>query len=182
MKTTNNENKRNPKGGLIVFPPFGSGQIPPNPWLPPEYNPNPGGGLGPGIPPLPSEEDEEKLKVKIKSDIENEFVVVDNDGYLYATGDKVNKNGIFKLILDENKVKIRQVEGDFVRVDERDFLVADTNKKNATVFKLYKVDKGQYVLKAPNGYFVRVRDKDKALVARAENAGKRTIFKFKIVD
>ena len=61
-------------------------------------------------------------------------------------------------------------------------LVADTDKKGATKFRIYKISKKEYVLKAPNGYYVRVRRRDKMLVARAENAGPRTIFKFKIAE
>lgn len=128
------------------------------------------------------EEDNNKLKVNIKSIVEDEFVVVGDDDYLYATGRRVNQNGIFRIImLDDNEVKIRQAGGDFIRVDNRDFLVADTDRKGATKFKMYKIDEKEYVLKAPNGYYVRVRDNDKRLVARAENPGKRTRFKFREV-
>ncbi|HSQ88876.1 hypothetical protein [Romboutsia sp.] len=169
---------RSPKGGVIIFPPFIPGG--PGPIYPP-FIPKP----KPEFPPLYPEYDDEKetLKVKIKSVFEDEFVVIGYYDYLYATGEKVNKNGIFKIIiLDENKAKIKIQGGDFVRVDERDFLVADTNKKGATKFRIYKINKKEYVLKAPNGYYVRVREKDKRLVARAEKAGPRTIFKFKTVE
>lgn len=167
---------RNPKG-VVIYPPWMEDYIKDYidkyikdyPWDKPDK---------------PEDNDkEDSLKVKIKSVIEDEFVVVESDDYLYATGKKSNENGIFKIImLDDDKVKIRLVGGDFIRVDDRDFLVADSNKKNATKFRLYKVDNKEYVLKAPNGYYVRVRDKDKRLVARAEGTGKRTIFKFKTIE
>ncbi|MGL5755032.1 MAG: fascin domain-containing protein [Paraclostridium sp.] len=131
----------------------------------------------------PEKPEEDKLKVKIKSVVEDEFVVVGEDEYLYATGKKSNENGIFKLVMiNENEIKLRLVGGDFIRVDNKDFLIADTDKKGATKFKLYKLDNKSYALKAPNGYYVRVREKDKKLVAKAENAGNRTIFKFKTVE
>ncbi|MBC8632703.1 hypothetical protein H8697_13505 [[Eubacterium] tenue] len=135
----------------------------------------------PGKPQKPNE-DNDKLKVNIKSIVEDEFVVVGDDDYLYATGRKVNQNGIFRIImLDDNEVKIRQAGGDFIRVDNRDFLVADTDRKGATKFKMYKIADKEYVLQAPNGYYVRARDNDKRLVARAENPGNRTRFKFREV-
>lgn len=169
--------KRNPIGGVIIYPP-GGGMLPPfipQPQSP--YIPWP----KPPKPPIPPQHEEEKLKVKIKSVYAQEFVIVGDYGYLYATGQQANKRGIFKLIIDGNYAKIKQAEGDFIRVDEKDFLVADTNKKGATVFELYKVNKNEYVLRAPNGYFVRVRDKDLRLVAKAEKAGEKTRFKFKTV-
>lgn len=92
--------------------------------------------------------------------VEDEFIVFGDDKFLYATGKKSNVNRIFKLIMiNENEVKIRLVGGDFIRVDNK-----------------------AYVLKAPNGYYVRVREKDKKLVAKVENPGNRTIFKFKTVE
>lgn len=168
-------NKNRP-GGVIVFPPGGG----PGPVIFPPYPPNPFPPIPP-IPPSPQPEND-KFKVKIKSVFENGFVTVGQNGYLYVAEDKYTKNAVFKLIFDGNQVKIKYVNDNFVRVDERGFLIADTNKKGAAVFNLYKVDKEQYVLQAPNGYYVRVRDKDNLLVAKAENAGPRTIFKFKIVD
>ena len=91
---------------------------------------------------------------------------------------------------DKLKVNIKSIVEDdylyatgrnFIRVDNRDFLVADTDRKGATKFKMYKIADKEYVLQAPNGYYVRVRDNDKRLVARAENPGNRTRFKFRKV-
>lgn len=169
--TTKNyyENNRLPQGGIIIAPPF----MWPNPGnMPPFQN----------YPPFKPNKPDKEVKVKIKSVFEDEFVVVDK-GYLYATGEKVNKNGIFKLVFtDGNRVKIR-LEGErFIRLDEKDFLVADTNKKGATKFLIYKENNREYSLKAPNGYFVRVREQDKRLVARAEKPGPRTKFKFRVVE
>ena len=166
MNKDNNE-ERNPNGNIVIYPPW---TFPGNnfPWP---------------IPPYPEEEEKEKYDGKIKSVSENEFVVVSKDGYLYATGQQSNKFGIFRLIkLKNGKFKLRQKNGKYIRVDERDFLVADVDSKNATKFNIYKIESKEYVLKAPNGYYVRVRDKDKALVARAENSGKKTRFKFKKED
>lgn len=163
-------NNRNPIDGSIIIPPFG---IPFKPGQGPMYPPG-------YFPPVKNLKD--KI-IKIKSVVEDEFVIVEDDGYLYATGEKSNQNGVFKLImLEGSRVKIRQDGGRFIRVDRDDFLVADANKEDATIFNLYKIDNKEYVLRAPNRYYVRVRDKDKALVARAENTGPRTIFKFKEVD
>lgn len=156
--------ERNPKG-VVIYPPW----IEDYPWNKPDEP--------------ECDDKDDSLKVKIKSVIEDEFVVVEDDNYLYATGKKSNKNGIFKIImLDDDKVKIRLEGGDFIRVDDRDFLVVDSNKKNATKFRIYKVDNKEYVLKAPNGYYVRVRDKDKRLVAKSEGTGNKTIFKFKTIE
>ncbi|MGL6104644.1 fascin domain-containing protein [Romboutsia sp.] len=179
-----NKKEQRIPGGVIVFPPYGPGG--PGPIFPPWINPKPPKPPGPGpfppVPPLPPSPGEVKLKVKIKSVYENKFIVVGESGYLYAAEDKYSKNSIFKLIIDGNNVKIKYGEDSFVRLDNRDFLIANSNKKQATIFKIYKVDKEEYVLQAPNGYFVRVREKDNLLVAKAENAGEKTRFKFKIVE
>lgn len=184
MKNRYDENYneyRDPQGGIIVFPPGGEPFIPgqgPGPVIPPWLKP----GL-PEFPPVPEDENDKKFIVKIKSVAENEFVVVGEYNYLYATGEKVNKYGIFKLIiLDGNRVKLRLDGGSFIRVDDKDFLVADTDKKGATKFYIYQTGDKEYVLQAPNGYYVRAREKDKKLIARAENPGQRTIFKFKTID
>ncbi|HSQ87745.1 hypothetical protein [Romboutsia sp.] len=111
------------------------------------------------------------------------MVVVGEDKYLYATGEKVNKYGIFYLImLDNNKVKIKQKDGDYIKLDNKNFLIANSSKSDATKFTLYKVDNKEYAIKAPNGYYVRVRDDDLKLAAKAEDIGKKTRFKFKAVD
>lgn len=171
----NNDNieDRVEKSAIIIYPPFPGGY--------------PGQDDFPNFPSLPSTpkpepNEDEKLRVKIKSVFEDKFVVIGEDGYLYATAQNANKGNRFRLIMDDNKVKIREVGGNFVRVDDRDFLIADTNKKGATEFKIFKTDDREYVLKAPNGYFVRVRDKDKRLVAKAENSGPRTRFRFRKID
>ncbi|WP_373599087.1 fascin domain-containing protein [Paraclostridium bifermentans] len=125
----------------------------------------------------------ETIKVKIKSEYSEEFVVVEYDDYLYATGNKPNKNGVFILNISENgNVKIKLDGGDYIRLDNKNFLIADTDKEGATKFKVYKVDNKLYVLKAPNGYYVRVREDDKRLAAKAEGTGEKTRFKFKEVD
>ena len=127
--------------------------------------------------------DDYDYEVKIKSVYADNMVVVGKDMYLYATGEKVNKYGIFYLImLDNNKVKIKQKDGDYVKLDNKNFLIADASKSDATKFTLYKVDKKEYAMKAPNGYYVRVRDDDLKLAAKAEDIGKKTRFKFKAVD
>ena len=171
------DNNKNRPGGVIVFPPGGG----PGPVIFPPYLPKPKSNPFPPVPPLPQPEND-KFKVKIKSVFANGFVVVGENGYLYVAEEKYSKNAVFKLIFDKNQIKIKHIDDSFVRVDERGFLIADTNKKGATVFNLYKVDKEQYVIQAPNGYYVRVRDKDNLLVAKAENAGPKTIFKFKMLD
>jgi hypothetical protein len=187
-KGQNNMNKinRSPNGKIIIHPPFIPGeQGKKKPPFMPEYPPFIPGGSEPEFPPLYPEYDDEKqtFEIKIRSVFEDEFVVVGDYDYLYATGEKVNKNGIFKLIiLDENEAKIRIQGGDFIRVNERDFLVADTDRKRAAKFRIYKTNNKEYVLRAPNGYYVRVREKDKILVARAEKPGPRTIFKFRTID
>lgn len=175
------KNKDRSPGGVIIYPPFPPGW--PGSSIPPFILPKPpipGQGPFPPVPPVP--EEKEKLIVKIKSEYVNELVTVAQDGYLYATGDKHNTNNVFVFIMERNNVKIRQRDGKFVRLDNKDFLIADTNKNGATVFKIYKVDKEKYVLLAPNGNYVRVRDKDKLLVAKAENTGPKTIFKFKVIE
>ena len=83
---------------------------------------------------------------------------------------------------DDNQVKIRIPDGNFIRVDNRDFLITDTDNRGATKFSMFKLHDKEYVFLAPNGYYVRVEDRDKMLVARAENPGPRTIFKFKEVE
>lgn len=129
------------------------------------------------------DKEKNKKKVKIKSVYADEFVVVGRDGYLYATGDKGNKKGIFIININDNgKAKIKLEEGPYIRLDNKNFLIADTDKEGATKFDIYKTDDKEYVLKAPNGYYVRVREDDYKLAAKAEGTGEKTKFKFKEVD
>lgn len=166
-----------PGKGPIVFPPQGPGPVFPPPWN------KPGDGGLPIFPSLPKEPEKDKLFVAIKSVFADMFVKVGKDGYLYATGIKYYDGDIFRIIiLDENQVHIRVKGGNFVRVDDREFLVADTDKKGATKFRVYSISKNEYVFMSPSGYFVRVRDKDNLLVAKAEEAGPKTIFKLRRVE
>lgn len=192
MKKAYNEDS---KERIVIIPPGGKPIIPgPGkfPGIPPWINP---GGPGPVIPkppnqpnipnfpPIPQQEDKNKFVAKIKSVIEDQFVVVGTGKYLYAIGEKVNQYGIFRIIILENNVVIIRVEGgDFIRADDNDFLIADTNRKGATRFYMFKTADKEYVLQAPNGYYVRAREKDKRLIARAENPGPRTKFKFRTID
>jgi hypothetical protein len=181
---------RSPNGKIIIHPILIPGQQGKKKPFMPGYPPFMPGGSEyppyiPEFPPLYPDYDDEKetFQIKIRSVFEDEFVVVGDNDYLYATGEKVNKYGIFRLIiLDGNEARIRIQGGDFIRVNERDFLVADADRRRATKFRIYKTNNKEYVLKAPNGYYVRVREKDKMLVARAERPGPRTIFKFRTVD
>lgn len=191
-KDSENKTKRYPKGGIVIWPPIGAPFMPGNPQggnhgqnNKPQF---PGPNQKPELPDFPpaentnTEDEKQKFNIKIKSVYENEFVVSGNYYYLYATEDDANESDTFRLIiLDDNIAKIRIKGGNFIRVDDKDFLVADTDNKGATKFKIYKTDEKEYVLKAPNGYFVRVRENDKRLVARAEQTGKRTRFKFRVV-
>ena len=129
------------------------------------------------------DKDKDKKKVKIKSVYTDEFVVVGEGKYLYATGENSNKKGIFILTINENgNVKLMLENGSYIRLDNKNFLIADTDKEGATKFKAYKVDNKEYVLKAPNGYYVKVRDDDEKLAAKAEDTGQKTKFKFKEVE
>ena len=62
---------RTPKGGIIIYQRF----IPEFPPLYPGYD-----------------YEKQTFKIKIKSVFEDEFVVIGDYDYLYATGEKVNKN------------------------------------------------------------------------------------------
>lgn len=167
-----------PGKGPITFPPQGPGPVFPPPWN------KPGNGGLPIFPSLPKDPDKEnKLLVAIKSVYADSFVKVGKDGYLYATGVNYYDGDVFRIIiLDENQVHIRVKGGNFIRLDDREFLVADTDKKGATKFRVYSINKNEYVLMSPNGYFVRVRDKDNLLVAKAEEAGPKTIFKLRKIE
>lgn len=168
-----------PGQGPIIFPPQdGLGPVMPPPWN------NPGGGGIPNFPPLPEKpENKDKLVIVIKSVFNNSFVQVGPNGYLYARGLYYNDGEVFTMILlDKNQVKIRVKGGNFISLDEREFLVANTDKKGASIFNVFSINRNEYVLMAPNGYYVRVREKDSMLVARAEQAGPRTIFKFRKME
>lgn len=177
-----NDTRVLPQGGIIIPPGVGFPHQGPGPVIPPWIIP---GFLGPVKPPTPKphQENKERLTVNIKSVFTDEYVVVGYNNFLEATGRQVKKNGIFRLIMqDDNQVKIRIPDGNFIRVDNRDFLVTDTDNRGATKFSMFKLYDKEYVFLAPNGYYVRVEDRDKMLVARAENPGPRTIFKFKEVE
>ncbi|WP_455538753.1 fascin domain-containing protein [Terrisporobacter sp.] len=121
--------------------------------------------------------------VKIKSVFNNSFVILGYNNILYAMGGSVNEGVTFRLIpVNSYQVKLRVDGGRFVRVNDNNLLVADTNNNNAAIFNQSESGDMEYSLMAPNGYYVRVRDRDNALVARAENAGPRTKFKFRRVN
>lgn len=148
----------------------------PGPVVPPWSNPN-----KPDIPDFPQiPEDDERIRIKLKSVYTNKYVVIEDNSLLYALEDNPKDGQTFVMIqLEGNQVKLRLRGGNFIRVNENDFLVADTNRKDASVFKVYKTEEGEYVFMAPNGLYVRVRERDDRLVARAENPGPRTRFKFR---
>lgn len=182
-----------PGKGPVIWPPYGPGPvIPPNnqpsqpgPVIPPNNQPNQPGGF-PNFPPVPnqpSNENQNRIIMKIKSVFTDRFVQVGADGYLYAIGEYFNDGQIFVMILlDSNQIKIRIRGGNFIRIDNRGFLIADANNKDAAIFNIYSINQNEYVLLAPNGNYVRVRESDNMLVARAENAGPRTRFKFRKVE
>lgn len=177
---------------IIPIPPGGypSGGYPwpnfpghgPGPVIPPWLNPNkPGIPNKPDIPDFPPiPDDEEKIRIKLKSVYASKYVVIQDNDLLYALEENPKDGQTFVMIqLEGNRVKLRARGGNFIRVNENDFLVADTNRKDASIFKVYKTQEEEYVLMAPNGLYVRVREKDDRLVARAENPGPRTRFKFR---
>lgn len=172
-----NQSQRLPLGGTILIPGLPPIQIPGGqlPWVN-----QPGGGPMPGFPQLPPGNNQ--IFFNIKSVIENRFVVVGPNNRLYATEQRALNSQVFRMIMQNNNtVKLRLRGSSFIRLDRNDMLVADTNNQGATLFRVFQSGRDEYVLQAPNGRYVRVRDNDKVLIARADNPGPRTRFKFRSV-
>ncbi|WP_195250972.1 fascin domain-containing protein [Romboutsia sp. 1001713B170207_170306_H8] len=169
-----------PGKGPIILPPYGPGPV-----MPPNNEQNQPGGF-PNFPPIPNQspnENTNRIIIKIKSVFNDKFVQVGANRYLYSIGEYFNDGQVFVMILlDRNQIKIRIRGGNFIRIDDKGFLIADTDNKGASIFNIYSTSQNEYVLLAPNGYYVRVRESDNMLVARAENAGARTRFKFRKVQ
>ena len=150
------------------FPGQGPGVVIP-PWLIP--------GL-PNIPNVPGIQ--QRLNVRVKSVFADGYVNAERNNFLHANTQNANRAPIFILIfLDRNRFRLRLQGGNFVRVDNDGFLVADTNTNRASIFSLFRTGDREFVMMAPNGNFVRVREDDNRLVARAQNAGPRTRFRFR---
>lgn len=155
--------------GSLIQP----GQLPNFPWqwpdtvIPPWIIPN-----------LPG--NQQRLDVRIKSVFADQYVNIAGNNFLHANISNINIAPVFRLIfIDRNRFRLRIQGGNFIRVNNNDFLVADTNNREASIFRLFRTGNREFAIMAPNGNYIRVRESDNRLVARAENAGPRTRFRFR---
>ena len=155
--------------GPVIQP----GQLPNFPWqwpvpvIPPWLIPN-----------LPG--NQQRLDVRIKSVFADQYVNVAGNNFLHANISNANIAPVFRVIfIDRNRFRLRIQGGNFIRVNNNDFLVADTNNRGASIFILFRTGNREFAIMAPNGNYIRVRESDNRLVARAENAGPRTRFRFR---
>lgn len=130
------------------------------------------------IPNLPG--NQQRLDLRIKSVFADQYVNVAGNNFLHANTSNANVAPVFRLIfIDRNRFRLRIQGGNFIRVNNNDFLVADTNNRGASIFRLFRTGNREFTIMAPNGKYIRVRENDNRLVARAENAGPRTRFRFR---